>query len=378
MAVSLSSIRDFVLAQLPADGSTVGNRKSIGQLEEAYGADFGEESYWQVRDELVEENLVGKGRGRGGSICRLSSVSLARPAARGDEDDSFALTPQEQQAQPKQAAMKLGQNPTEGFHRKASYLIDLPVGKALASLVLALCALTLPAAPAVAATFDVQTDIEGQPGTVIVSMRGEIEQGDLAGLLDVVGRVRKQGKFPRNLILGPSRGGNLHEAMAIGHAISMLTPKVTVVDHCFSACAVIALSAQHRVFLGTLGLHRPYFDPDYYSGLSSGDADKRYRALLLETKQYLRENYVPESVIEKMFRASSTDMWTLPPSEARRVLGNNQPPFEEWVKARCPHSSDSASAAFAGVDPSCFNKQLGQAQRDGMQDFIDLVMEQLN
>jgi hypothetical protein len=57
---------EMLLGELPEDGSFRGN----GSLQRALG--WSEEKYWRVRDGLLEEGLLERGRGKGGSVRRCA------------------------------------------------------------------------------------------------------------------------------------------------------------------------------------------------------------------------------------------------------------------------------------------------------------------
>ncbi|MFA6286977.1 MAG: site-specific DNA-methyltransferase [Opitutaceae bacterium] len=69
MTAPLSSPQSALLALVPADGSTVGNTS----LREQLGWDGA--TYAAVRDELVAAGLLEKGKGRGGSVKRISAAA---------------------------------------------------------------------------------------------------------------------------------------------------------------------------------------------------------------------------------------------------------------------------------------------------------------
>ena len=69
MTAPLSSHQSALLALVPPDGSTVGNTS----LREQLGWD--EAAYVAVRDELVAAGLIEKGKGRGGSVKRISAAA---------------------------------------------------------------------------------------------------------------------------------------------------------------------------------------------------------------------------------------------------------------------------------------------------------------
>ena len=68
---TLAAIRAALLAELPADGSSIGNIKLRVLMGERLGAEVAEADYFTARDSLLAEGLLAKGQGRGGSVRRL-------------------------------------------------------------------------------------------------------------------------------------------------------------------------------------------------------------------------------------------------------------------------------------------------------------------
>ncbi|WP_201745002.1 hypothetical protein [Aidingimonas lacisalsi] len=68
-----SRIRDIILSIVPNDGSTIGNQslfKQVREQIEADGGNYQESEINKVRESLITEGVLGKGRGRGGSVYR--------------------------------------------------------------------------------------------------------------------------------------------------------------------------------------------------------------------------------------------------------------------------------------------------------------------
>ncbi|MDH4567202.1 SAM-dependent DNA methyltransferase [Pseudomonas sp. BN414] len=67
----LNNLRAVLLASVPVDGNTIGNQSLLervrGQIPQ-----LTEEAFWAVRDGLIEEGVLAKGRGRGGAVKRVS------------------------------------------------------------------------------------------------------------------------------------------------------------------------------------------------------------------------------------------------------------------------------------------------------------------
>jgi len=63
-----------LLTLLPADGSAIGNGALRAALAQAIGRDVKEEEYSSARDRLVAQGTLAKGKGRGGSVRRVSAA----------------------------------------------------------------------------------------------------------------------------------------------------------------------------------------------------------------------------------------------------------------------------------------------------------------
>lgn len=69
-------IREAILASVPSDGRGISNQRLVWQVQEVAsgdGKDFDEKTIRSVRDKLVAEGVLVKGRGRGGSVRRTPS-----------------------------------------------------------------------------------------------------------------------------------------------------------------------------------------------------------------------------------------------------------------------------------------------------------------
>ena len=83
-------LQQLILASVPEDGSAIGNMALVALLRETVPG-LTDEEYGAAKDDLVAEGVLGKGRGRGGSVFLLGFED-------GDDeggDDNFALTAQE-------------------------------------------------------------------------------------------------------------------------------------------------------------------------------------------------------------------------------------------------------------------------------------------
>ncbi|WP_206073288.1 site-specific DNA-methyltransferase [Erythrobacter colymbi] len=84
-------MRDLILAHVPEDGSAIGNMALLALLREQVPG-LSDEEYAAAKDDLVAEGLLGKGRGRGGSVF-LASIEDDEDGE--DDGEDFALEAQE-------------------------------------------------------------------------------------------------------------------------------------------------------------------------------------------------------------------------------------------------------------------------------------------
>ncbi len=110
----MSDISDLILALSPEDGSTVGNGAMLALLRE-HMPELAEDDYIAARDALIDEGVLGRGRGRGGSIFRvtddLGEEDDDLDEDEQDEDDGFELNHTEEAA-PRKPRAKSGKKAT--------------------------------------------------------------------------------------------------------------------------------------------------------------------------------------------------------------------------------------------------------------------------
>jgi type I restriction enzyme M protein len=77
--VDQNTLRAALLAAVPADGAAIGNQSLLEKLRGRH-PQLTEDAYRAVRDTLIDEGVLAKGRGRGGAV-RRASLSTAYTAA---------------------------------------------------------------------------------------------------------------------------------------------------------------------------------------------------------------------------------------------------------------------------------------------------------
>lgn len=163
-------------------------------------------------------------------------------------------------------------------------------------------------------------------------LTGTITKGDLRKILDA---VTPPTAFPKYFTLD-SPGGDILEAITIGRFIREAATGTFVPKSCMSACVFLLVAGVSQSALddAAIGLHRPYFDPKEFAGLSLPDAEKKYKLLQAATRRYLEDMEMPTAAIEKMFSISSDDMYYLTPQEKARLLSGPSA-YPEWIRAKC-------------------------------------------
>ena len=78
-----SDLSDLILSLTPEDGSSIGNGAILALLRERIPA-LTDDAYAEARDALIGEGMLGRGRGRGGSLYRanVTNLELIAPMAR--------------------------------------------------------------------------------------------------------------------------------------------------------------------------------------------------------------------------------------------------------------------------------------------------------
>lgn len=115
MAADGESIKKAILAAVPADGSTIGNQSLLSAIQGKL-PELSDDDYLAARDQLISEGVLGRGRGRGGSVFLLSaSASVDDEAGEETDDgaDNFELTvPEAGQSRPRKGKnIQSKQNP---------------------------------------------------------------------------------------------------------------------------------------------------------------------------------------------------------------------------------------------------------------------------
>ena len=102
------SLSNLILSLTPEDGSTIGNGAMMALLREQVST-LTDDDYAAARDALVDEGLLGRGKGRGGSIFRIIGDDEGDA---DDNEDDFELTAPEEAAPRQRKARAAGAKPS--------------------------------------------------------------------------------------------------------------------------------------------------------------------------------------------------------------------------------------------------------------------------
>ena len=203
--------------------------------------------------------------------------------------------------------------------------------------------------------------LDKNPFGNMIFFNGKIEKGDLSKLIS---SLKEEELIPSDLNPLPeiritSEGGSIDEALKIGKFIRSSLLPVTAVDHCYSSCFVILASSVDRRIFGktSIGIHRPYYDKDYFSGLSIEEANYKYKKLQNETSMYLIEMNVPRTIVDDMFNVSSDNIRILG-NELDKILGRT-PIYDEWIKSKCDELTVSEDNDLGLLRSKKFNSSKG-------------------
>lgn len=115
------SLSDLIFSLTPEDGSSIGNGALVALLREQL-PNLTEDEYEAARDELIEEGLLERGRGRGGSVFRnIGSAEYEDEAEESGEDFKLAPTDEPAPRQQKASSKKKPARRADGAVQVLSY-----------------------------------------------------------------------------------------------------------------------------------------------------------------------------------------------------------------------------------------------------------------
>jgi hypothetical protein len=162
-------------------------------------------------------------------------------------------------------------------------------------------------------------------------IEGEIRHGDYKKMLAL---IKRQRDIPYQLVL-KSKGGNVMEALKIGS----FTRKYLLgfeSTQCNSACVFIAIASLHHRHdkYGNFGLHRPKFNPAYFSKLNAQQAREKYTKLRTIVENYMFSMGASKALVDTLFSTASNAMSYLPKTAVYAMLRSPEG-YSEWIISKC-------------------------------------------
>jgi hypothetical protein len=188
----------------------------------------------------------------------------------------------------------------------------------------------------------------GPVGPLVIS--GEITVGDYDRLLAKI--LEDQNRFlAQNKIILASDGGDVAEALKIARLVKSLFAGIIVgplTGRCVSACFFIYAAAGQREADGDrlIGINRPFIvDSEAVPGAT--DTSSVESKALMQVRAFLRENAVPDYLVDEMFRRASDDAYWLSADDEKN-LGYRSPWFNQFLAAKCAWDDNIEREAYAG------------------------------
>lgn len=203
-----------------------------------------------------------------------------------------------------------------------------------------------------------------------------------------------------------SPGGNLGEALKIGHLIRMLKLGTVVPENmpaiyprekrafehglkdikanymCASACFFVFIAGIHResdyppAESPILGIHRPYFSESDLRAMSSNQSIATARQTRTIVESYLREMGVPQKYADQMFSVPKDGIRWISQSEFEADFDGFIPELKDWVDARCDKRTDMEKAVYEKLKDTPHN-QLTAAEKIIMDSIMNKYGDQL-
>jgi adenine-specific DNA-methyltransferase len=101
--LTIAALRQAMLAAIPSDGTPIGNIRLRGELTKTLSKEVPESLYNSARDALIDEGILAKGQGRGGSVRLLEATEESVLTLEAQEVPEAASRPK-----PKQAGLPIG------------------------------------------------------------------------------------------------------------------------------------------------------------------------------------------------------------------------------------------------------------------------------
>lgn len=226
----------------------------------------------------------------------------------------------------------------------------------------------------------------GQASQIIIS--GDIKAGDSEKFLIFIAQNPVDVWSGAAGIRIDSRGGDVVEAVRIAEIVEKIKGFVFVSNVCASSCFYVYVAAPVRAPIesGRIGIHRPYYNPSYFAGLTATDARQKYETLNEAVGAYLKKKRVPQRIIDKSFSYASDNIYWLSVEDVQEIA-LMEPWFHEQALARCGpvtsvdvawmHCARSLLMVESAVEIDKIVKQMGLRWPEKEQVVIDELLRRL-
>jgi hypothetical protein len=133
------------------------------------------------------------------------------------------------------------------------------------------------------------------------------------------------------------------------YVVSGAPIKEEYLNRCYTACILIFYGGARRdasdnlddthptirKYIPTIGIHRPYYESEYFGQLSPSDAHKEYKKLEAKVRAYLDEMDAPQSLADRMFKVASNEIELIEHDEFKTLYQREAPYLTEWLIAKC-------------------------------------------
>ena len=190
----------------------------------------------------------------------------------------------------------------------------------------------------------------GPVGPLVIS--GEIVPGDYDQLLSKI--TGDENRFlALNKVILASDGGDVAEALKIARLVKSLYSEVivgTLTGRCVSACFFIYAAANRREVNGErlLGINRPFIADSEKTPAPPPDAAIGESRALMQVRGFLRENNVPDYLVDEMFRRASDDAYWLS-ADDQKNLGFRSQSFDQFLAAKCAWNDQIERETYSGT-----------------------------
>lgn len=191
--------------------------------------------------------------------------------------------------------------------------------------------------------------VNQNPCSASIAINGAISKADAEAFRLVLDEeTHRTGKQIKPYVTIFSQGGDVEAAMQIGRDLRRSEGEILgdfpPKGACYSACVLIAAGAVERT-ASAIGIHRPYFADATTGNLA--EADLRYKNLMIDIRNYLREMNMPDEVFQIMQSVGPDEIRKLSWEDAKRLgfIGAD-PAYEEMQIAAKARRFSLTSAEF--------------------------------